>query len=202
MDEELKAKIAKSVENPDGGIWNEEKQKWEGYKPAKGVKPNWDPFNPDKRKNRLTLNERKFLYFLGKTGKLKEAYLAAYKVKDLGNPILQNARIHSLANQVLARLRKKAPGLTSATTLDDISVDFVKKELLKLYNHEESTIHEKTRLLELMGKTQAMFTDKQIVDTKVREVVDQVYRETDDDFGSIDQRQHPMGITEDEIGTA
>lgn len=170
--------------------------KWRNYHPQKGVKPPWDPFNPQNRKNRLTMNEKKFLYVLGKTGKLHEAYMAVYKVKDYGNPSLQRSRVQAMASQVLARLRRKAPELTQAATFDDISVDFVKKELLRLYHSDDASIHEKTRLLELMGKTQAMFTDKQVVDTKIREVVGQVYTESDEDFPSIDQRLNRLEIEE------
>ena len=170
--------------------------RWKNYHPQKGIAPPWNPFNPENRKNRLTINEKKFLYVLGKTGKLYEAYMAVYKVKDYGNPSLQRSRVVAMASQVLARLRKKAPELTQAATFDDISVDFVKKELLKLYHNDEASIHEKTRLLELMGKTQAMFTDKQIVDTKIREVVGQVYTEADDDFPSVDHRLNRLEIEE------
>ena len=38
--------------------------KYKGYKPEKGKTPPWDPFNPEKRKKRMTIKERKFLFLL------------------------------------------------------------------------------------------------------------------------------------------
>lgn len=164
--------------------------KWKGYKPEKGKTPPWDPFNPDRRKNRLTVNERKFLYVLGKTGKLQEAYLASYKIKDYGNPILQRARINAMASQVLARLKKKAPELANAATFEDLSPDFVKKGLLALLEDPNATVHEKTRIYELFGKMNDinMFSDKHVIETKITEVKKELYSETDEDFPEIDKR--------------
>lgn len=175
--------------------------KWKGYKARKGVTPPWDPFNPERKRGRLTINERKFLYVLGKTGNLSEAYKSSYKVKDYGDPVLQKARVNAMANQVLARLRRKEPELTKSTTLEDITVDFVKQELLKNYQNPEATIGEKTRLLELMGRHKIMFSDKHVVESKVQEVAEQVFTESDDDFPEIDERKHRLEI-DDEVGRA
>lgn len=196
-----KKNLELSAKNPAGGKWNVAEQRWEGYAPAKGVKPNWNPFDPSKRKNRVTLKERKFMAMLSTTGSMQEAYRAVYKVKDYGNPSLERARISALANQVLRRIREKDPALVSAMTFEDITPDFVKKEMLKLYNHSDASIHEKTRLLELMGKTQAMFTDKVQSETKITEVIDTVYRESDEDFPESDHRIGRMEL-EEKLNTA
>lgn len=170
--------------------------KWKNYHPKKGVKPPWDPFNPEKRKNALTFNERKFLYVLGRTGKLNDAYLTAYKVREFGDPKLQATRITSMANQVLARIKRKQPELANQMTFGDINGEFVKKGLLKLLEHPEASIHEKTRIFELMGKMNDVniFSDKHVIETKITEVKRMLYSEEDDDFPTIDKR-----LTRDEI---
>lgn len=167
---------------------NPETGKWEGYVPEKGKTPPWNPFDPAKRKNRVTIKEHKFMAFLSTTGSMQEAYRAAYKVKDYGNPALEKARVSALANQVLRRIRLKDPKLVEAMTFEDIDKDFVKKGMLKLYNKTDIADHDKIRLLELMGKTQAMFTDKVQSETRVTEVVKTVFKESDEDFPEIDQR--------------
>lgn len=173
-----------------------EESPYAGYKPQKGVTPPWNPFDPARRQNRVTIKERKFLMVLSMTGKLVDAYRAAYKVKDYPDKQLERARVNAMAQQVLARLKKKAPELVAAFTFDDITPDFVKKEMLKLYNKEDVKDADKIRLLELMGKTQAMFTDKNIVETKIQEVVDQIYKEGDEDFPMRDDRLTRADIEE------
>jgi len=195
--EEKKPKIMNT-----SATFNEVTGKWEGYVPKKGTTPPWDPWNPAKRKNRVTLKERKFMMMLSTTGSMQEAYRGVYKVKDYGNPRLEAARVSALANQVLRRIRVKAPDLVAAMTFEDITPDFVKKEMLKLYNDSGSSIHEKTRLLELMGKTQAMFTDKIQTETKVREIVDTIYKESDEDFPEQDHRLGRLEMEELKIGKA
>lgn len=178
----------KPIEINTSATFNPETGKWEGYRPEKGKTPPWKPFDAARRKNRVTLRERKFMMMLSTTGKMQEAYRAVYTVKDYGSPKITEMRVAALANQVLRRIRKKAPELVAALTFEDITPDFVKKEMLKLYNNSESSIHEKTRLLELMGKTQAMFTDKIQTETKVREIIGTVYKESEDDFPEQDNR--------------
>lgn len=152
------------------------------YIPEKGKIPAHDPFNPEKRRNRITIRERKFLYLLSTTGNLQESFRSVYKVKHHDDERIEAAHVGAMANQVLKRLRNKAPELVAAFTFEDISPDFVKKEMMKLYNADSTATHEKIRLLELMGKTQALFTDKHVVDTKITDVIKNVYKETDEDF--------------------
>lgn len=178
----------KPKEMNTSATFNPETGKWEGYIPEKGKTPPWDPWNPAKRKNRVTIKEHKFMAFLSTTGSMQEAYRAAYKVKDYGNPALEKARVAALANQVLRRIRQKDPGLVEAMTFADIDKDFVKKGMLELYNKKDLADHDKIRLLELMGKTQAMFTDKIQSETKVTEVIKTVYKESDEDFPEQDHR--------------
>jgi len=184
-------------EQDTAGVWDEDEKKYKGYKPTKGITPSWNPFDPEKRKKRVTIREKKFLMVLSTTGSLQEAYKAAYTVKDYGDKKLQSARVGALANQVLRRLKGKAPELVAALTFEDITPDFVKKEMLKLYNKDEASIHEKTRLLELMGKTQAMFTDKKVIDARIEEVMNDIYQESDDDFPMKDERKGRIEIEED-----
>jgi hypothetical protein len=189
LDEPIKEELTKEEAIAQGKPWfNKETGRWEGYKPQKGVTPPWNPFSQEGRKNRITMKERKFMMMVSTTGSLHDAYKATYKVKEYPNKKIESARIGALANQVLRRIRNKAPELVAAMTFEDITPDFVKKEMLKLYNQEDASIHEKTRLLELMGKTQAMFTDKIQSDTKIRGMVDTIYKETDEDFPEKDER--------------
>ena len=164
--------------------------KWKGYKPVKGQTPPWDPFNPEHRKKRTTIRERKFLAILSTTGSLQDAYRGAYKVKPMGDRKLESARVTSQANQILRRLRDKVPELVEKFTFEDITPDFVKKGILDLNKRarDKGDLNIEARTWELMGKMNAMFTDKQIVDTKIREVVDHVYRETMDDMPMKDER--------------
>lgn len=183
--------------------FNPETGKWEGYKPEKGKTPPWNPFDVNKKKSRITLKERKFMYLLSTTGSMQEAFKGTYKVKDYGDSKLQGQRVSALANQVLKRIRMKAPELVATMTFEDITPDFVRKGLLKLYNDPNASIHEKTRILELMGKTQAMFTDKVQTETKIREIVGTVYRESDEDFPEHDDRVSRVDMEDiDKIGTA
>jgi hypothetical protein len=185
VEEELQTQEAEPVKK---------ESQWKGYKVKKGEMPPWSPFkkeNQKKRKRRLTIRERKFLYVLSKTGSMKEAYLAAYTVKDYGDKKLQAARVSAMAQQVLARLKEKAPELTRELTFGEISSEFVKKGLLDLLNNPTASIHEKTRIYELIGKMNDvnMFSDKHIVETRVKEIVKTVYKEGDEDFPIHDERR-------------
>ena len=85
--------------------------------------------------------------------------------------------------------------MVSQYTFQDITPEFVRKELMKMYEHPDTPVHERIRLLELMGKTHAMFTDKHQVSTKVQDTVDAIYQESEADFPtSIDNR-----LSRDEI---
>ena len=152
------------------------------YIPEKGKMPAHDPFNPEKRKNRITIRERKFLYLLSTTGNLQEAFRGVYKVKHHDDKRIESAHVGAQANQVLKRLRYKAPELVAAFCFEDISPDFVKKEMLKLYSADSTATHEKIRLLELMGKTQALFTEKHVTDIRMTDIIKRVYKETDADM--------------------
>lgn len=172
--------------------------KYKGYKPQKGVTPPWDPFDPEKRKKRITIREKKFLMMLSTTGSLQEAFRAAYKVSPHSDKKIENARVSAMANQVLTRLRKKAPELTAASTFEDITPEFVKKGIMDLYTRskEKGEMHIEKGVLELMGKMHAMFTDKKVVDSTVKGVVETIYQESDDDMPVKDERMGRAEIEE------
>lgn len=174
---------------------------WKGYKPKKGVTPPWDPFNPEKRKKRMTMSEKKFLYVLSSTGNMSEAYRAAYKHRVLPDRRMDNARVYAMANQILERVRRKFPLEVSQMLFEDITPDFVRRELMNLFKNEGSTVGEKTRIIELMGKIHGMFTDKQIVESRIKDLVKDIYQETDDDMPMHDSRLSRIEIDEN-IGKA
>jgi len=180
--EDARKLFTKEHPHPTGAYWDTELQAWKGYKAMKGYAPPWNPYSGAHRKRKVTINEKKFLMVLSQTGNLIDAFKSVYKFQTYPDKRMENARCAALATQVLTRLKTKCPELVAAFTFDDITPDFIKKEFLKLYNHDHATIGEKTRLLELMGKTQAMFTDKILTDQKIREVVDPIYTETAEDF--------------------
>lgn len=154
------------------------------YIPEKGKMPSHDPFNPEKRKNRITIRERKFLYLLSQTGSLQEAFRSVYKVKHHDDKRIESAHVGAMANQVLARLRKKSPELVSAFTFGDITIDFVKKGILDLYYRarDSNNMHIEKGVLELMGKINAMFTEKHVSDVRIMDTIKSVYKETDEDM--------------------
>lgn len=193
--------FTKDNPHPSGAYWDPSEEKWRGYRPTKGYSPPWNPFTNKERKPRVTINEKKFLMVLSQTGNMQEAFRAVYKIPKHQDKRLENARISSMASHVLTRIRKKAPELVAAFTFDDITPDFIKKEMMKLYSNDHATIPERTRLLELMGKTQAMFTDKVVQDLKVREVVEQVYEESDEDFPKHEDQRLSRLDVEKKIAT-
>ena len=146
--------------------------------------PAHDPFNPEKRKNRITLRERKFLYLLSQTGSLQEAFRSVYKVKHHDDKRIESAHVGAMANQVLARLRRKSPELVAAFTFEDITPEFVKKGILDLYYRakESNNMHIEKGTLELMGKINAMFTEKHVSDVRILDTIKSVYKETDEDM--------------------
>lgn len=152
--------------------------------PEKGIMPSHRPFDPAKRKNRITLRERKFLYLLSQTGSLQESFRSVYKVKHHDDKRIESAHVGAMANQVLSRLRKKSPELVAAFTFEDITPEFVKKGILDLYYRakESNNMHIEKGTLELMGKINAMFTEKHVTDIKITDVIKNVYKETDEDF--------------------
>ena len=193
--DEAKKLFTKENPHPTGAYWDLELQKWKGYKATKGLKPPWDPYNRGHKRTKVTINEKKFLMVLSQTGNLGEAFKSVYKYTQYPDKRIEGGRVRALAEQVLRRIKNKAPELVAAFTFDDMTPDFIKKEMLKLYSHDHATIGEKTRLLELMGKVNAMFTDKIISDTKIREVVNPMYTESDEDFPDrIDKRQGRIEI--------
>lgn len=171
---------------------------WDPKNPQKNVTPPWDPFNREKhphKKRGLNIRERKFLLLISTTGNLSEAVRGVYKCPTHPDKKIAAAMVHSYAIRKLEQIRKKEPELVAKYTYEDITPDFVRRELMKMYNNPDTPTHERVRLLELMGKTHAMFTDKHQVDTKVKDAVDTIYQESDSDFPvSQDNR-----ITRDEI---
>lgn len=199
--EDNKKLFTKEHPHPTGAYWDIELQKWKGYKATKGIKPPWDPYHYGHRKAKVTLNEKKFLMVYSQTGHLTEAFRSAYKYTQYPDKRIENARIRAMADQVLRRIRKKAPELVAAFTFDDMTPDFIKKEYMKLYNHDHATITEKRAILADMAKINAMFTDKIVTDQKIREVVNPMYTEADEDFPDrVDQRKTRLDI--EEIGIA
>lgn len=196
LTEKEKVFLQRSKENPLGGIYDPVTKKWTGYRAQKGVTPNWRPFDADQKDkaHKLTFKERKFLSMLSVTGELATAYRAAYRVKDYGNKALENSRVHANAMKVIRRLRTKAPDLVNALTFQEFSdMDTVKRGLIELYHDPKATIHEKTRILELVGKTYAGFSDKVQTETKITEVIKTVYKESDEDFPDVKDNRigHP-----------
>ena len=191
---EAKTKYTKDNPHETGAYWVPEENKWRGYTPKKGVAPPWMPFDSrrrdaEKNKHRITINERKFLMIYSQTGSATEAWKAVYKYNVYQDKRLEDGRIRMAAKRKIDKIRKKAPELTEAFLFEDVTPDYIKKEMMKLYNHEHATIGEKLRALELMGKTHAMFTEKVISDVRIKESVKEVYKESESDFSSQgDQR--------------
>lgn len=193
--EEARIKFTKENPHPTGAYWDSELNKWKGYKPTKGVKPPWDPYNQERVKSRLTMNEKKFLVIYSQTGKLTEAFKAVYKYTRYPDKRIEDGRVRALAEQVIRRIKKKAPDLVAAFTFDDMTPDFIKKEYMKLYTNDHATIAERRAILADMAKINAMFTDKIITDQKIREVVNPVYTESDEDFPQqADERKSRLDI--------
>jgi hypothetical protein len=187
--------------HPTGAYWDPDDQRWHGYKARKGFHPPWNPFDNKYRKPRgVSVNERKFVYIYSQTGNMSEAFRAVYKIKPYPDKRLESARVRSMAHRVLERVRRKDPKLVAELLFEDVTPDFVKKEMYKLYNSDHSTIAEKTRLLENMGKMHAMFTDKVVTDQKIREITDPVYTEAEEDFPDTkDLRYGRVEIEEERV---
>lgn len=177
-----KVLFTKEHPHPSGAYWDDVELKWKGYKATKGFAPPWNPFNPENRRKRTTVNERKFLMVLSTTGSINEAFRAVYKIPVHPDKRIENARIQAMGSQILTRLRSKAPALVAAFTFEDITPEFIKKEYMKLYGSEHATIAEKRAILSDMAKMHAMFSDKIVLDNKIRDSVDSLYKESDDDF--------------------
>lgn len=196
--EEAKKIYTKENPHPTGAYFDPELGKWKGYKPTKGMRPPWNPFRPGgKRQDRVTMNERKFLLLLSVTGSLTEAFKGVYKVTPMQNKKLENARIRFKAHALLERLKQKVPEFVEQVTYADITPDFVRGELMKLYKHDHATIAEKIRITELMGKLHGMFTEKTVVQERVREIKETIYQESDEDFNTQeDHRVSRVDINE------
>ncbi len=199
--EEAKKRYTKENPHPTGAYWDPAIQRWAGYKARAGFAPPWLPFSAKHRKKKVTINEKKFLMILSQTGSLAEAYRSTYKFTPYPDKRIEAARATAQGTTILKRIKEKAPELVAAFTFDDITPDFIKREMLKLYKNDHATIGEKTRLVELMGKTQAIFKESVITDQKIREIVEPVYKEVDADFPDrIDERKSRLDI--EIIGTA
>ena len=176
---EARTKYTKDNPHETGAYWVPEENKWQGYRPKKGVAPPWLPFdirrrNLEKSRNRITINEHKFLLIYSQTGSATEAWKAVYKYNVYQDKRLEDARIRMAAKRKIDRIRKKDPRLTAEYLFEDITPEYIKKEMQKLYQHDHATIGEKLRALELMGKTQAMFTDKIVSDIKIKDSVKEI----------------------------
>ncbi len=194
---DLAIKEDRAYKDPETG-------KWKNYKPKKGVTPPWQPFDPERRKGRLTIKERKFLYMLSKTGNINKSYKSVYKYTKFDDKKLENVRIGSMANVKLKRLKEKSPELVAAFTFEDITPDFVRKGLLDLYGRAKDTgnMHIEKGVLELMGKIHALFSEKQIYKEEVKEVIGDIYQENDSDMPG-NQVDESLSRTEiDKIGQA
>src|SRR3990167_875507 len=199
--EDAKKLFTKEHPHPTRAYWVPELNKWKGYKSTKGLKPPWDPYNPARKKTRVTMNERKFLMVYSQTGKKAEAFKAVYKYTQYPDKRIEDARVRALAEQVLTRIKNKAPELVAAFTFEDMTPDFIRKEYMKLYTHDHATIAEKRAILADMAKINAMFTEKIVTDQKIREVVNPMYSESDEDFPDrIDKRQNRLDIEQDKVG--
>ena len=199
--EDAKKLFTKEHPHPTGAYWDTDLGKWKGYKATKGLKPPWDPYNHGHKKTKVTINERKFLMIYSQTGNIAEAFKGVYKFTQYPDKRIENGRVRALAEQVLRRIKNKAPELVAAFTFEDMTPDFIKKEYMKLYTHDHATIGEKRAILADMAKINAMFTDRVVTDQKIREVVNPVYTESDDDFPDrIDQRKNRLDI--ETLGTA
>lgn len=193
--EDSKKLYTKDNPHATGAYWDTELGRWKGYKATKGLKPPWDPYSRAHKRIKITLNEKKFLYVLSQTGRMTEAFKAAYKFTEYPDKRVENGRIRAMAEQVLRRIKLKAPELVASFTFEDMTPDFIKKEYMKLYNHDHATITEKRAILADMAKINAMFTDKVVSETKIREVIDPIYRESDEDFPErIDNRKSRIEI--------
>lgn len=154
-----------------------------------------DNFNPEKRRGRVTMKERKFLTILAMTCNLSESYRAVYKFTPNENKKLEAASVHSAAYKVLKRLKEKAPELVAAVTFENLNPEFVTKAILDLYARakEKDNMNIEARTVEMMAKTQNMFKETNVIETKITDIVGQVYKETDADMPVKDNR---MGLQE------
>lgn len=180
--EEIKKLYTKENPHVTGAYWDLEENKWKGYKAMKGVSPPWVPYSKKRIRTEPNMREKKFMWILSKTASLAEAYRATYRARIYEDKRIESAKARDLGEQVLRRIKKNFPEWVKAFTFSDFTPDFIRSEMMNLYSSDHASIAEKTRLLELMGKTEAMFTEKKIIDTKIRGIVESLYAETDDDF--------------------
>ena len=193
--EEIKKLYTKENPHITGAYWDTEENRWRGYKAKKGVSPPWVPYSKKRIRTEPNIKERKFMWILSKTGSVTEAYRSCYRIKIHEDKRLEAAKARSLGEQILRRIKKNFPEWVKAFTFSDITPDFIKSEMMNLYSSDHATIAEKTRLLELMGKVEAMFTEKKIIDTRIREIIEPLYAETDEDFPEHkDERVSRVGI--------
>ena len=53
---------------------------------------------------------------------------------------------------------------------------------------EKEDMNIETRVVDMMAKTQNMFKETSVIETKVQDVIKNVYKETDDDMPTEDKR--------------
>lgn len=149
-----------------------------------------DNFNPEKRKNRVTMKERKFLTILSQTCSKAEAYRAVYKFTPNENKKLEAASINSAADKVLKRLKEKAPELVAAVTFENLNPEFVTKAMIDLYSRakEKSDMNIEARAIDMMAKTQNVYQETKHIETKITDIVGKIYKETDEDMPVRDER--------------
>lgn len=180
--EKMKDIYTKENPHPTGAYWDKELQKWQGYKAIKGMSPPWLPFSRRRVKTEPNIRERKFMWILGKTGSITEAYRATYRVKANQDKRVESARARAMGEQVLRRIKVNFPEWVKSFTFSDITPDFIRNEYMGLYNSEHATIAEKKSILDSMSKLEKLFNPEVGVDVKIREVVNPLYKESDDDF--------------------
>lgn len=149
-----------------------------------------DNFNPEKRRNRVTMKEKKFLQILALTCNKQEAYKAVYKYTPQENKRLEAASINSAADKILKRLRVKAPDLVAAVTFENVNPEFITKAILDLFSRarEKGDMNIEARVIEMMAKTQNMFKETNVIETKIQDTIKSVYKESADDMPKRDER--------------
>ncbi len=178
-EEQKKEAIAKGE-----AYYDEKEGKWKNYHPQKGKTPPWEPFKSPgsgKRKG-MTIKEKKFLYMLSATGSLSKAFRSTYKVRAYPDKKIESARVYAMAAQVLKRLRKNYPDFVREFAFEDVNPGYLRKRLMSIDNDEGSTNMERIAALKLMGQLIGAYSDKNIVEVKMKEVKDTLYSESTEDM--------------------
>lgn len=183
-------------ENPHvtGAYWSDEEQKWRGYKAVKGVSPPWVPYSQKRIRTEPNLREKKFMWILSKTGSIYEASKSTYKVKHYEDKRIEAARLVTKGKQVLTRLKRTFPDFVKAFSFSDFGPDFIRNNYLELLQNPNATIGERKGVLDSMAKLEQLFSEKKIVDVRIREVINPVYKETDSDMPDNDNRLSKIAL--------